>query len=222
MHERVCLAIHVSLLFLSDSDSLIQQTVCDPVTPGYQGESGGAMATGATVGESQLQRIIRDLHGTSALCVCVCVLNRLATGSCWLTWCDWRAEKEESERFTMMSWPQSLRQVWDHNFHAWNYFTSDDHQIFWENIHLTSCLSSKGVVEASVSMQRNRECVLRLHPSRVSFQFLRWIRGKFLMCGCAGRGRHWKKRQKIWRWRHMRNVDPLEMHQEFLPIPFPM
>ncbi|XP_044216809.1 FYVE and coiled-coil domain-containing protein 1 isoform X2 [Thunnus albacares] len=37
-------------------------TGCDPVTPGCQGESGGAMAAGATVGESQLQRIIRDLH----------------------------------------------------------------------------------------------------------------------------------------------------------------
>lgn len=32
------------------------------MTPGCQGESGGAMAVGATVGESQLQRIIRDLH----------------------------------------------------------------------------------------------------------------------------------------------------------------
>ncbi|GLD50263.1 FYVE and coiled-coil domain-containing protein 1 isoform X2, partial [Lates japonicus] len=37
-------------------------TGCDPVTPGCQGDCGGAMATGATVGESQLQRIIRDLH----------------------------------------------------------------------------------------------------------------------------------------------------------------
>ncbi|XP_076009646.1 FYVE and coiled-coil domain-containing protein 1 isoform X2 [Genypterus blacodes] len=38
------------------------KTGCDPVTPGCQGDSGGAMAAGATVGESQLQRIIRDLH----------------------------------------------------------------------------------------------------------------------------------------------------------------
>lgn len=48
---------------------LIQQIGRDPVNPGCQGESGGAMATGATVGESQLQRIIRDLHGTVTLCV---------------------------------------------------------------------------------------------------------------------------------------------------------
>lgn len=64
MHKRVCWTIHVNLLFLTDSDSLIQQTGCDPVTPRCQGECGGAMATGASVGESQLQRIIRDLNGT--------------------------------------------------------------------------------------------------------------------------------------------------------------
>lgn len=56
------------LLSQTDSDFLIQQTGCDPLTPGCQGESGGAMAVGATVGESQLQRIIRDLHGTLDLC----------------------------------------------------------------------------------------------------------------------------------------------------------
>lgn len=55
------------------SDSLIQQTGCDPVTPGCQGENGGAMAVGASVGESQLQRIIRDLNGTPAVCVHECV-----------------------------------------------------------------------------------------------------------------------------------------------------
>lgn len=59
-----CERIHVNLLWLTNADSLIQQTGCDPVTPGCQGDSGGAMAAGATVGESQLQRIIRDLHGT--------------------------------------------------------------------------------------------------------------------------------------------------------------
>lgn len=46
------------------SDSLTQQTTCDLVTPGCQGERGGAMAGEGAVGESQLQRIIRDLHGT--------------------------------------------------------------------------------------------------------------------------------------------------------------
>lgn len=54
------------------SDSLIQQTGCDLMTSGCQGESGGAMAVEGTVGESQLQRIIRDLHGTLPLCVCMC------------------------------------------------------------------------------------------------------------------------------------------------------
>lgn len=54
------------------SNSLIQQTRCDLVTPGCQGESGGVMAVEGTVGESQLQRIIRDLHGTLPLCVCMC------------------------------------------------------------------------------------------------------------------------------------------------------
>lgn len=59
------------------SDSLIQQTGCDLVTPGCQGESGGAMAVEGAVGESQLQRIIRDLHGTLPLCVCLCACVRL-------------------------------------------------------------------------------------------------------------------------------------------------
>uniref|UniRef100_A0A3Q3R692 FYVE-type domain-containing protein n=1 Tax=Monopterus albus TaxID=43700 RepID=A0A3Q3R692_MONAL len=62
VHERLCWTVHGSLLFLTDSDSLIQQTGCDPVTSGCQGLSAGAMATGVAVGESQLQRIIRDLH----------------------------------------------------------------------------------------------------------------------------------------------------------------
>lgn len=39
----------------------------------------------------------------------------------------------------------------------------------------------KGVVEAAVSMQRDRERVLRIHPSQVSFQFLRMIRGKWFI-----------------------------------------
>lgn len=56
---------------MAASNSLIQQTGCDLVTPGYQGESGGTMAVEAVVGESQLQRIIRDLHGTPALYMCV-------------------------------------------------------------------------------------------------------------------------------------------------------
>lgn len=60
------------------SDSLIQQTGCDLVTLGCQGNRGGAMAVEGTVGESQLQRIIRDLHGTLTLCVCACV--RLVVG----------------------------------------------------------------------------------------------------------------------------------------------
>lgn len=62
---------------LSFPDSLIQQTGCDLLTPGCQGESGGAMAVEGTVGESQLQRIIRDLHGTLPLCVCPCACVRL-------------------------------------------------------------------------------------------------------------------------------------------------
>ncbi|XP_034386132.1 FYVE and coiled-coil domain-containing protein 1 isoform X1 [Cyclopterus lumpus] len=44
------------------SERVKYTTGCDPVTPGCQGESGVAMAAGTTVGESQLQRIIRDLH----------------------------------------------------------------------------------------------------------------------------------------------------------------
>lgn len=62
------------------SDSLIQQTGCDLVTLGCQGKSGGAMAVEGTVGESQLQRIIRDLHGTQPLCVCVCACVNLVVG----------------------------------------------------------------------------------------------------------------------------------------------
>lgn len=59
----------MNLLFFT---ALIQQTGRDLVTLGCQGKSGGAMAVEATVGESQLQRIIRDLHGTLPLCVCMC------------------------------------------------------------------------------------------------------------------------------------------------------
>lgn len=62
------------------SDSLIQQTGCDLVTLGCQGKSGGAMAVEGTVGESQLQRIIRDLNGTLPLCVCLCACVKLVVG----------------------------------------------------------------------------------------------------------------------------------------------
>lgn len=77
------------------------------MTPVCQGASGGAMAVEATVGESQLQRIIRDLHGTSAfqlsMCAPVCVrVNRLAAGCSWLTWCDCREERVVRERFSIM------------------------------------------------------------------------------------------------------------------------
>lgn len=50
------------------------------MTFGCQGKSGGAMAVEGTVGESQLQRIIRDLHGTLPLCVCLCACVRLVAG----------------------------------------------------------------------------------------------------------------------------------------------
>lgn len=178
--NTVCWRIRVNLLFLTASDSLIQQTGCDPVTPGCQGESGGAMAVGATVGESQLQRIIRDLHGTPALCVCAC--------SCDCVWIDWRQAvvgwhgvTEEKRKKSQKGLP------WCHDFSLSTIFTPGTIwpplviKIIWENVHLTSCPCSKGVVEASVSMQQDRKCVLRVHPSQVSFQFLRWIRGKWLI-----------------------------------------
>lgn len=79
MRKRICESI-----VLYCSDSLIQQTGCDLVTLGCQGKSGGAMAVEGTVGESQLQRIIRDLHGTLPLCVCVYVRVRLVVGSFFL------------------------------------------------------------------------------------------------------------------------------------------
>lgn len=57
-------------------DSLIQMTGSEPVTPGCRGARGRVMAAAGMSGESQLQRIIRDLHGTSTLpldmSVCVC------------------------------------------------------------------------------------------------------------------------------------------------------
>lgn len=31
-------------------------------------------------------------------------------------------------------------------------------------------------------MQRDKQCVVRVHPSQASFQCLRWIRGKWLCC----------------------------------------
>lgn len=72
---------HLCESFVLDCcDSLIQQTGCDLVTLGCQGKSGGAMAGEGTVGESQLQRIIRDLHGTLPLCVRSCACVRLVVG----------------------------------------------------------------------------------------------------------------------------------------------
>lgn len=72
---------HLCESFVLDCcDSLIQQTGCDLVTLGCQGKSGGAMAGEGTVGESQLQRIIRDLHGTLPLCVRLCACVRLVVG----------------------------------------------------------------------------------------------------------------------------------------------
>lgn len=54
---------------------------------------------------------------------------------------------------------------------------------------------SKGVVEALVSMQRERKCVLRVHPSQVPFQLLRWIRGK-----CSTYRLTWTKLRDVFMW----------------------
>lgn len=54
---------------------------------------------------------------------------------------------------------------------------------------------SKGVVEALVSMQRERKCVLRVHPSQVPFQLLRWIRGKCLTYRLT-----WTKLRGVFMW----------------------
>lgn len=200
----VCWSIHVNLLFLGASDSLIQQTGCDLVTPGCQGESGGAMAVEATVGESQLQRIIRDLRGTPALCVCAC--------SCECVWIGWlqavaglHCVTEGSGKKSQKGLPlcHDLRIVKSkYNLYTWNYLTSA-HQIILENVRVTPHWS-KGVVEASVSMQRDRKCVHFVHPSQVSFQLLRWIRGKWvdLQASCSSRRWKWKKKK----WNRIRDV----------------
>lgn len=176
---------HDSSLFWTDSDFLIQQTWCDPVTPGCQGASGGAMAAGTRVEENQLQRIIRDLHGTSALCVCVycnCTgSSPLLTDMAWL---------RRRERGVGKLWFRDLYlRVYRKSLTEGNRLICLCQQIFWKRRHLTSCLCNKGVVAVSVSMQRDSECVLRVHPSRVSFQFLRWIKGKFLY----KKGLYWKR-----------------------------
>lgn len=82
-----------------------------------------------------------------------------------------------------------------YNLYTWNYLTSA-HQIILENVRVTPHWS-KGVVEASVSMQRDRKCVHFVHPSQVSFQLLRWIRGKWvdLQASCSSRRRKWKKKK---------------------------
>lgn len=77
MLEHSCQSFVPDCFWFSDSADWMWP--CDPWLPGR--ESGGAMAAGASVGESQLQRIIRDLHGTPALCVCACL--------CECVWIDW-------------------------------------------------------------------------------------------------------------------------------------
>lgn len=73
-----------NILFPTDCDSLTQLIGCDPATPSCQGAGRAAMA----VGESQLQRIIRDLHGMSALfldrSVIVCMLECYIMNYMWL------------------------------------------------------------------------------------------------------------------------------------------
>jgi len=137
--------------------------------PGCQGARGGTMAAGATVGESQLQRIIRDLHGTSVLCVCAWLCVWLVAGSCWL---------KGGERIVTRDVISQL--LSKYSLYTWNCVTSLCIRITWEGKRMTSC-SCKGVTKATVSMQRERESMLTVHPSQVSFQFLRWIRGKFSM-----------------------------------------
>lgn len=66
------------------------------MTPGCQGESGGAMAVEGNVGESQLQRIIRDLHGTLPLCVCLCACVRLVADDFFLNNVTERRRKKVS------------------------------------------------------------------------------------------------------------------------------
>lgn len=65
-----------------------------------QRQSSGAMADKATVGESQLQRIIRDLHGTPALCAWMC-LNRPAAGSCCWRGVIKRSREESQKAFLL-------------------------------------------------------------------------------------------------------------------------
>lgn len=139
------------------------------------------MAAGTRVEENQLQRIIRDLHGLSALCVCVfeCVCVQLH----WQTSVvNWHGLTEKKRKRVSKLWFQDVchRVKSEYSLAEGDWLTCPCQQTIWKHRHLTSCLCRKGVVAASVSMQRDRECVLRVHPSRVSFQFLRWIRGKFL------------------------------------------
>ena len=164
------------------SDSADWMWPCDPWLPGREPWGHGCWGYGR--GEPTPEDYPRSAWYASFVgvygCVCLlalmCVNRFTAAGSCWLTWCDRKEEKEDT-------WCNeiSVSVKSKCNLHGWNYLTFPGHRIIWKKVHLTSYPCRKGVVEASVSMQRDRECVLRMHPSRVSFQFLRWIRGKWVI-----------------------------------------
>lgn len=193
------MSIFCSRLILWFSDSADWMWPCDPWLPGRAWWDDGYW--GYSRGEPTTEDYPRSEWYASFMCGCLfmCMI-RLAVGAFWLTLCDCREEKEEKD--SQIDWPGchdlSLSVKSKYDIGAWT-LPCFGHQVIWENKQPTWCLCCKGVLEAPVCMQRDRECVLRVHPSRVSLQFLRWIRGKFFMYWLCSE----KPMEKFWRfWKH--------------------
>lgn len=104
MLEHSCQSFVPDCFWFSDSADWMWP--CDPWLPGRERWGHGCWGYGR--GEPTPEDYPRSAWYASFMCVCLFVwlcVNRLAAGSWWLTWRDWRVEKEESERFAMMSWP---------------------------------------------------------------------------------------------------------------------
>jgi len=154
---------------------------CDPWLTGR--DRWGHGRWGYSRGEPTAEDYPRSAWYAGFMCarllVWMCV-NRLAAGSCWLAWCDWREDKEETrcDVITRVS--------------ALNLSTTFTSGTIWPFLVIN--LFVKTSTWPQVSMQRDREYILRMHPSRVPFQFLRWIRGKWLIYRLsAWRGKKYKE-----------------------------
>lgn len=143
------------------SDSADWMWPCDPWLPGK--ERWGYGCWGYSWGEPAPEDYQRSAWYAAFMCVLVCMCE---------TGCGHFFSQQRRQKVSHCD----LRDI-STLLYTWNYLAALIHQIsLWNGRLSHSCC--KGVVDDSVIMQRDRKCVLRVHPSQVSFQLLRWIRGK--------------------------------------------